>query len=85
LYVNPPSTIVNDSEWHASWQDDYPKSQIEAHGGASAGVERKSGSEEDVLQWARSRLAKRHLIMQHGKWVPLPLDEDWRPESHQSG
>jgi hypothetical protein len=84
LYVNPASKIATDTEWHASWQDDYPKSQIDAHGGATAGVERVSGSEEDVLRWARSKPAKKRLIMQGGKWIPLPLDEGWRPESHSS-
>jgi hypothetical protein len=84
LYVNPASKISTDSEWHASWQDDYPKSQIAAHGGATTGVERISGSGDDVLRWARSKPAKKRLIMQGGKWIPLPLDENWRPESRPS-
>ena len=79
LYVNPASDTPG-SEWHASWQDDYPKSEIKAHGGATAGVARISGSEEDVLRWARTSPAKKHMIIQHGKWVPMPLDENWRPE-----
>jgi hypothetical protein len=79
LYVNPASKIFPDSEWSASWQDDYPESDIEAHGGATAGVDSVSGSEEDVLRWARTSPAKKHLIMQNGKWVRMPLDENWRP------
>jgi hypothetical protein len=78
LYVNPASDNPG-SEWHASWEDDYPKSQIKAHGGATAGVAGISGSEEDVLRWARASPAKKHLIIQRGKWVPMPLDENWRP------
>jgi hypothetical protein len=78
LYVNPASKIFTDSEWYASWEDDYPKSEIEVHGGATAGVDSISGSEEDVLRWARSMPAKKHLIMRGGKWVRLPLDEAGR-------
>jgi len=53
MYVNPASKIFPDSEWSASWEDDYPESEIEAHGGATAGVASISGSEQEVLQWAR--------------------------------
>lgn len=82
LYVNPASKIFPDSEWSASWEDDYPESEIEAHGGATTGVASISGSEQEVLQWAGRSPAKKRLIMQHGKWMPLPLDESWRPEPH---
>jgi hypothetical protein len=82
LYVNPASKIFADSEWSASWEDDYPESEIEAHGGATTGVASISGSEQEVLQWAGRSPAKKRLIMQHGKWMPLPLDESWRPEPH---
>jgi hypothetical protein len=80
LYVNPAGRMFADSEWYASWEDDYPESEIEAHGGATAGVASICGSEDEVLNWARTSPAKKHLIMQHGKWIPLPLDESWRPE-----
>jgi hypothetical protein len=80
LYVNPAADLP-DSEWHASWEDDYPASEIEARGGATIGTDGISGSEDEVLQWAKTSPAKKHLILQHGKWVRMPLDENWRPES----
>jgi hypothetical protein len=79
LYVNPAADLP-DSEWCASWEDDYPQSEIEAHDGAAVGVDSVSGSEEVVLRWARTSPARKHLILQHGEWVPMPLDENWRPE-----
>lgn len=79
LYVNPAADLP-DSKWCASWEDDYPASEIDAHDGATAGVDSISGSEEVVLQWARTSPAKKHLILQHGKWVRMPLDQNWRPE-----
>jgi len=79
LYVNPAADLP-DSDWCASWEDDYPASEIQARGGAAIGTDGISGSEEVVLRWARTSPAKKHLILQHGKWVRMPLDQNWRPE-----
>lgn len=79
LYVNPAADLPG-SQWCASWEDDYPASEIEAHDGATAGLDSISGSQEEVLRWARTSPARKHLILQQGKWVRLPLDESWRPE-----
>ncbi len=79
LYVNPASDLP-DSEWSASWEDDYPVTEIAAHGGATVGTDYIVGSEDDVLRWARTRPAKKHLIIRHGKWVGMPLDENRQPD-----
>lgn len=66
-----------DDFWWGSWQDDYPRQEI-VEGGPIAGVEDKYGTREEVLEWARSRPAKKHLISsaEADGYVPLPPGPD---------
>jgi hypothetical protein len=84
VYVSPDPN-PDGNEWWGSWQDDlpHPPDNPEA---PHAGVEDRWGTEDEVLEWARTRPAKQHLIripakdgMQLG--ARRRRDQDRLPES----
>jgi hypothetical protein len=79
VYVSPDPD-PDGREWWGSWQDDlpHPPDNPEA---PHAGVENQWGTEDEVLEWARTRPAKKHLIRIPAKdymYARMPLDPGWR-------